>query len=636
MLRLLRRRQGILLAVFGTVLMILMLADQSIYGLMGRLFSGSGTWATIGDRSISSEARAQLARELEVLDRVGWMGIGAGPLGVIEDPAHWLLLTEMARNAGFTTGSLATEMQEAELAQVYTAAGRTPEVDRALSNLFGVIRMFGAMANSPTLSDRRLIRDASSIFGGADCRLMVLEAQATGDEPSDEAIASHFETYRDVEPSDPEQAFGYRLPDRVAVDWFTLPANVIEDAARASEAMDTIAVLKHWKTNPRGRAFPAYDASIEVPEVVIDDLLAIETDALFDRVDRRLSSTLLEARRDLKTTPEGAFKLPENWSETRPSLSDLAQLVAQEISVDAPEVESAELKAVLDYSDLPGFPIAATTPAFGQPKTARDYLTGLRDFELGPLTLPAQSQMHSPVFRDPDGGLVVMLPTQADGKRAAERLEEIGRETVVGDLKRLADYESRVAELEALRSQILADGMLATALALGDELERSRTVRPGDPNLMSMMLQQGNSLPAGFRGATPLPVVGTNDDVLKTIAEVANTLPLDETAFAAVPLDDRLVIEAVDTALAIVVAEIQFPTPLDQEVLTRLSNTSSLESTILGENFSADNEALVEAFSFEALSERMNFQRLGLEDSEDTLESTDPESTESSASTTAG
>ena len=69
----------------------------------------------------------------------------------------------------------------------------------------------------------------------------------------------------------------------------------------------------------------------------------------------------------------------------------------------------------------------------------------------------------SPVFRDPDGGLVVMLPTQADGKRAAERLEEIGRETVVGHLKRLADYESRVAELEALRSQILADGMLATA-----------------------------------------------------------------------------------------------------------------------------------------------------------------------------
>ena len=150
------------------------------------------------------------------------------------------------------------------------------------------------------------------------------------------------------------------------------------------------------------------------------------------------------------------------------------------------------------------------------------------------------------------------------------------------------------------------------------------------PFAQSMMLQQG---PRWLR----LPVVGTNDDVLKTIAEVANTLPLDETAFAAVPLADRLVIEAVDTALAIVVAEIQFPTPLDQEVLTRLSNTSSLESTILGENFKCpDNEALVEAFSFEALSERMNFQRLGLEDSEDALESTDPESTESSASTTAG
>ena len=228
-----------------------------------------------------------------------------------------------------------------------------------------------------------------------------------------------------------------------------------------------------------------------------------------------------------------------------------------------------------------------------------------------------------------------MLPTQADGKRAAERIEEVGRETIVDDLKRLSDYESQVAQMDELRAQILAEGMLATALALGDELERSRTVRPGDPNLMSMMLQQGNSLPAGFRGATPLPVVGTNDDVLKKIADVANGLPLDETEFAAVPLTERLIIEPVDTALAIVVAEIQFPTPLDQEVLTRLANTSSLENTILGENFSADNEALVEAFSFEALSERMNFQRLGLEESEDDIESTEAEPTDGSA-TTAG
>ena len=102
------------------------------------------------------------------------------------------------------------------------------------------------------------------------------------------------------------------------------------------------------------------------------------------------------------------------------------------------------------------------------------------------------------------------------------------------------------------------------------------------------------------------------------------------------PLADRLVIEAVDTALAIVVAEIQFPTPLDQEVLTRLANTSSLENTILGENFSADNEALVEAFSFEALSERMDFQRLGLEDSEDGAQSTDSEATDASSPATAG
>ena len=183
-----------------------------------------------------------------------------------------------------------------------------------------------------------------------------------------------------------EQAFGYRLPDRVAGIGSRCPrmsSKMRPGFGSHGHHCDPEAL----ETNPRGRAFPAYDASIEVPEVVIDDLLAIETDALFDRVDRRLSSTLLEARRDLKTTPEGAFKLPENWSETRPSLSDLAQLVAQEISVDAPEVESAELKAVLDYGDLPGFPMGHHTRIWATQDRSR-LPHRLRDFELAPTLRP--------------------------------------------------------------------------------------------------------------------------------------------------------------------------------------------------------------------------------------------------------
>ena len=337
------------------------------------MFSGSGTWATIGDRSISSETRAQLARELEVLDRVGWMGIGAGPLGVIEDPAHWLLLTEMARNGGFTTGSLATEMQEAELARVYTAAGRTPEVDRALSNLFGVIRMFGAMANSPTLSDRRLVRDASSIFGGADCRLMVLEAQATGDEPSDEAIAAHFETYR-----------GRGTKRSRASLWLPSPRSRgrgLVHAAREChrrrgpcfEAMDTIAVLKHWKTNPRGRAFPAYDASIEVPEVVIDDLLPSKptrcstewTDACLhlvgsDEISRPLRKAPSSCRK-IGPRPGPVCPTWRNWSPKRFRLMP-------------PRWNRRNSKPSWTTATFPDSP-SPTTPAFGQPKTARDYLT---------------------------------------------------------------------------------------------------------------------------------------------------------------------------------------------------------------------------------------------------------------------
>ena len=52
------------------------------------------------------------------------------------------------------------------------------------------------------------------------------------------------------------------------MDWFTLPANVIEDAARAS-GHGHHCRAEEWKTNS-GSGLPAYDASIEVPEVVIE------------------------------------------------------------------------------------------------------------------------------------------------------------------------------------------------------------------------------------------------------------------------------------------------------------------------------------------------------------------------------
>ena len=67
-------------------------------------------------------------------------------------------------------------------------------------------------------------------------------------------------------------------------------------------------------------------------------------------------------------------------------------------------------------------------------------------------------------------------------------------------------------------------------------------------------------------------MVGTNDDVLKTIAEVANTLPRRD-RFCGRALADRLVIEAVDTVYIGGGNSVSTPST----GATRLSNTSSRE-----------------------------------------------------------
>ena len=129
----------------------------------GRLFS---VWyvGTIGDRSISSNP-CPVGPRLEVLDRVdGWDR--CGPSGVIEDPAHWLLLTEMARNAGFTTGSLARKCKKQNWPRCTPPPAEPRSRPCVVEPLWGDPHVW-CHGQQPNLSDRRLIRDASSIFGGA-------------------------------------------------------------------------------------------------------------------------------------------------------------------------------------------------------------------------------------------------------------------------------------------------------------------------------------------------------------------------------------------------------------------------------------------------------------------------------------
>ena len=98
MFKFLRKYNKWILAVGGTLLMIVFLIPQAISSLSQRAAVGSAVWATIGEdkEEISGEERRQTERELVVLEQLQGLGI---PM-IAKEPAHWYLLVREAEDAG--------------------------------------------------------------------------------------------------------------------------------------------------------------------------------------------------------------------------------------------------------------------------------------------------------------------------------------------------------------------------------------------------------------------------------------------------------------------------------------------------------------------------------------------------------
>lgn len=606
--RFLRRYSKWILAVFGTLLMVVFLVPQAIDAAAQRAAAGTATWAEVDGERVPDERFRRTAMELNAFDRVG--GVNAGPAGRVEEPAHWFLLSREAELAGFVPRQGSDMMSQDQILQTFAVlGGRNQVTEQATAHMRGVDNLLQVFAGAAHMSDRRAAGLMRRLMHEVDARLVVLEADAAGaPEPTADEIRAHFEQYRDVAPGEGEYGFGYRLPDRFTLEVLRVPADAIRSMVERSGEVNNISLLEHWYENRDDTALPTFDEELEsIPGEVREDLIRTLMEERTSQMRTLVTGRLGEARRDLETEIESAYYVvPEDWAARRTGFESIADTLEETFDgLPRPTYERIddfmtfeELQARSDLS-------AAFTDRYGSFLRLGDLIRMHRSLD-GGTTLALQQGVAGPILDDGAGGLLVFRVLDTDPARPPRDLAEVG-DVPARDLRRLARYRDLQSRLGDVETRARDEGLLALALSEGTQVHEATRIGRYNASLLRFQLQQGMSPQAM---PSPLPVLGDAPDAVETLIghalEAGATTPPDQ-----MPAEQRIFAFESPDRLAIVVAELVRQNPVDRATADMLAGMPGLATMLLRADLEEiEDEAYAEAFSEAALKRRHDFRAL--------------------------
>jgi hypothetical protein len=623
--RLLRKYNRILLAVFGVGLMIVFLMPQLPELL--QQFGGQGSQiATMGDegKPVTREDWRMVQQQVQILQR---MEGTLSPLPIIgtigNDLDRYYLLVHEANQSGLIGGMASAGIAPDAILTMSSQTGFPPAAIRqTLINYSGIRRYLAMVASAGRLSDRRIRHEARRMLDGVDTKYVVVPAEADRlSQPDAAALAKHFETYANVEPGAGEHGFGYRLPDRATVEWLEIPTASIETAIRADIASDDVDVRKYWRRN-QGR-FDSIEPGADVPDVVVEAYVQDQVNNMRPTISRAAGDALRTPRRGFETS-DNFVVLPDDWASKRISLASLRTTLAErfdlplEGSASLPQPQTSD--ALIDIAAMSQLPrvSSAGTDRYGRAangssrRTLSNMVESSREFG-GLGEVPVQLGMAGPILEDRQQNLWIFRMTEADPARPPHNLDEV-RDGVTEDLQRLARWETLQGELDSMRAAAQADGLDAFAAA------NAQTVQ--GPRAFQRYLHPSIPRPANIAG------LGTDQAVIDALIDRSIELgaaPLKDT-----PVSERILVLPSEANMAVMVAQLEGRTPLQQDNYDRFLEQGVLSSRILANEFGGQNlNDLAGVFSTDALRDRNKFVRSGTTDDDTTDEPVDESATAS-------
>lgn len=644
MLKFLRLYKGWLLAIFGSLLLVVFLVPQAISGISQSAAVRGGTWARVGEggEKVNFAQLDRLQREMRILQAVGNPMLNL--LGADRRPEHWFLLRREAEQAGLHGGpgdgqrmlaSMTASINAQRAASDPTSqplreedvlgilcqnSGASPlEALETLARLAGVTRLTSLFAGLDRYSDRRLEMEAATMLLGVSADLVVIDPLkmpgADAIDLSAERLAEHLAAFAADRPGEGRHGFGYRTPDRFRLEWLVIPASLVREAVSRGEGLDGLTLRRRFTADPA--AFGASPAAATRPrfEDFADQVRAVVIEeTVRERLDdlaKMLGDRFMAAQRAVPRGSGGRYLVDEAWLSRMPSFEGVGRELAEEFKIATPTIGSSGERwfTLEDLAALPEIAGASTTRFGTTPLRVADLVQAAEAFG-GSGAASLQVGIASPVLTTPAGDIVVVRLLAAEPSAPAVGIEE-RREQLEKDLARLLAFERLREEVPQIEAMAIAEGMRAVARRYDSVVDFVPAIREADPQFLQ----------SGFKVASNLPGIGRDPELIRRIVERAMRLPIGRLASEA-PVADRTFVLLDEERLLAAVVRIEDLLPLARETFEPLSMVPQFRQALVRSEFAED---LVEMFSYDAMAARNQFRRIRAGTEDETLVDEDEE-----------
>lgn len=542
MLKFIRKFQLVILAVGGSLLMVVFLLEPVLTSFQKSQFNRTVAKFDDGSKVTLFEldrARSQLELARRVLPVVylpkqqGGLGLQAEGEGD-QNIYHWIMLERMADEAGLIGGAedgrqmveieLETELleisqrlrmaimqgaidvdeatqqlgqyetqrrqqisREVQQAASYSRGATEDDIWRSLASFTGVYRMVQMYLTVPAFSPAgakagmRDLNDAVAV-NAALIPGSVLAGEIP--EPTEEQLQAFFEPHAGTAPADDPNGIGYIQPARVRLGWLMLDREQLSAAVPA----DRVELSKIWESDSRKpedqRLYPGDFASERAR--IEQAYRESKTDQLMVEADRIIRSEVLRATRGL-TRVGDRLVLPDDWATVRPRLDTIAETIVtrfgeQNINLPTPTVQIPENTWLgsNEIASLPG--VGRSFFRVGSRTVLTQELPTLIN-EQGLVTgmgLQVGVPQVDPAAQDSLGNRYYLLVLENRPAGPARSIDDAGRDRVLADYKSLQGFRLLEERLGEFRDLAAGEGGVASAVSAAVEnADLTRVVRPG-------------------------------------------------------------------------------------------------------------------------------------------------------------
>ncbi len=658
-----RKYNKLILAVGGSILMVLFLIPQ-----LGQSGGGGGASeqeiGTLDGKTITNVDRQSAYTEMRFLMTLNPMLAPqeVQPGSGVFDPRflpggqnaelEWMLMVAEARQQGLYASKIECTSQleawgigENRLKQVRLEFGANDQfVNQAMRHYLMVAGLKGLVYNSAVPSEPELRRTAQDLHAKIDIDFVAVKAgwfTDSVDEPTEQQLQEKFDEYRANYPGTSEPyGFGYVLPRRVKYETLSVPL----DRAKEHVTVEETEAYDYYKQNPKqflpsllltdetsgslldesGRLKEQPDPKPydEVREEIIDQLKTQKATDLQQRMLKSATATLTEGIRGWQRDENG-FPTPID-AEGNPiptsqwaSFEAIQQSLQQEFG-PLPDVQRVDRwVALTDLSQEEGGIGRTRLFHSGQAFDTDDYISTAQEFD--PPSNPLRLHVGAPslIVEDDRGTKYLFRLSGAEADREPDNLDEV-RDRVTADLKRLTAFNDLTDRADELVATAREKDLVELADSLGNDAQVA-----SDDGVTRRVYFQGQFFPR------PIDGVGLSSDFVDQLFDKA-TPALAAKSLDEVPAEDRFFAIPVEANQTVYIIQITKTDPMTAERYSGVR--TDMISALQVSEFGLAAGSRTNPFSFEALSERLGYVQIEIDEEEgDVAEAeSDDEQTENS------